>query len=97
MGSYAGYDQCKAYIDAMAYTDSVDEYNEHWSALQSQFQFAVPYLETWHRKRHLWSYAWTHLHFNNGSTANSVAESSNAAFLGWMWRCVDIHLCSIND
>ena len=61
----------------MAYTDSVDEYNEHWSALQSQFQFAVPYLETWHRKRHLWSYAWTHLHFNNGSTANSVAESSN--------------------
>ncbi len=88
MGKYAEYDACKVYIDGMAFANDEEEYEYNWAVIKTKFHFAVSYLETWHIKRHLWAYAWTHRHFNNGSTANSVAESSNAAFLGWMWKCV---------
>ena len=88
LGKNAQYDECKVYIGGMAYADSEEEYEHNWAVIRSKYQFAVSYVETWHAKRHLWSYAWTHTHFNNGSTANSVAKSSNAAYLGWMWRCV---------
>ena len=92
MGKNGQYDECKVFIDAMAYADNVEEYEKNWDVIKQKFQFAVSYVEIWHAKRHLWSYAWTHRHFNNGSSANSVAESSNAAFeLGWMGRCV---ICS---
>ena len=88
LGKYAQYDECKVHINGMAYADDEEGYEEHWNEIKTKFQFAVSYIETWHAKRHLWAYAWTHRHYNNGFTANSVAESSNAAYLGWMWRYV---------
>ncbi len=88
LGKYAQYDECKVYINGMAYADDEEGYEENWNIIKNKYQFAVSYIETWHAKRYLWAYAWTHRHLNNGSTANSVAESSNAVYLGWMWRYV---------
>lgn len=75
----------KVHLDAMAYAGSVEAYNANWAVIKNRFEFAVDYLERWHAKKHLWAYPWTHRHFNNGSTTSSVAESSNAAYMSWMW------------
>ena len=84
-GKFAEYERFKVHLNAMAYADSVEAYKENWTIIKNSFEFAVAYLHRWHEKRHLWAYPWTHRHFNNGSTTSSVAESSNAAYMAWMW------------
>ncbi len=57
LGKNAQYDECKVYIDGMAYADSEEEYEHNWAVIRSKYQFTISYIETWRAKRRLWSYA----------------------------------------
>jgi hypothetical protein len=46
LGKNAQYDECKVYIDGMAYADSEEQYEHNWAVIQSKYQFAVSYVET---------------------------------------------------